>query len=590
MSNEISRRGFLKGAAGAVGAIAVTGLAGCAPQTPAAAKPETEQPSAGAAAADDWLGPEPATGSIAETQTFDVVIVGAGLAGICAARAAAEEGARVAIIEKSESFNCRSGEYALLNGTLNKRWGRENIVPTDVVVDRLMKECTYRNKRTILKKWAEHAHEVMDWFIEAYPDLTICTTTRQAVTQEQFDKGILVPLSWPLPEGYNYAEEDFPTFPSSMEFRSSRRDQQGFVVEANLNAALAKGAKIFYGCFGTKLLKDDRGRVTGIIVRDAKNSKYLQFNADRGVVLATGDNAGDEKILRHFAPEVIEKGVGNMGAMGMLGKDVEGNPVDTGDGLRMGAWLGAKVQDYHAPMTHHMGSGMGVTPFLQLNKHGERFMNEDIPGQQLHNQIELQPELTSFQIFDSDWGKQIPFMAPAHGGLCYIIPEDEDESNPNFADRQYTKLSAKKADSFAAQGNTIPELLRNLGFAGEGLERALASVQRYNELAKAGRDEDFGKSAKRMFPIEKAPFYATKWGTAAMLVCIGGLESDEDCRTFTAVDAKNPERQVIPGLYVCGNVMGNRFAVEYPICMRGISHSLCVYYGYAAGKNCAQGV
>ncbi|WP_242833959.1 FAD-binding protein [Desulfitobacterium hafniense] len=229
-----------------------------------------------------------------------------------------------------------------------------------------------------------------------------------------------------------------------MEFRSSRRDQQGFVVEANLNAALAKGAKIFYGCFGTKLLKDDKGRVTGIIVRDAKNSKYLQFNADRGVVLATGDNAGDEKILRHFAPEVIEKGVGNMGAMGMLGKDVEGNPVDTGDGLRMGAWLGAKVQDYHAPMTHHMGSGMGVTPFLQLNKHGERFMNEDIPGQQLHNQIELQPELTSFQIFDSDWGKQIPFMAPAHGGLCYIIPEDEDESNPNFADRQYTKLSAKK--------------------------------------------------------------------------------------------------------------------------------------------------
>ncbi|WP_242833958.1 FAD-dependent oxidoreductase [Desulfitobacterium hafniense] len=212
MSNEISRRGFLKGAAGAVGAIAVTGLAGCAPQTPAAATPETEQPSAGVATADDWLGPEPATGSIAETQTFDVVIVGAGLAGICAARAAAEEGARVAIIEKSESFNCRSGEYALLNGTLNKRWGRENIVPTDVVVDRLMKECTYRNKRTILKKWAEHAHEVMDWFIEAYPDLTICATTRQAVTQEQFDKGILVPLSWPLPAGYNYAEEDFPTF------------------------------------------------------------------------------------------------------------------------------------------------------------------------------------------------------------------------------------------------------------------------------------------------------------------------------------------------------------------------------------------
>ena len=29
---------------------------------------------------------------------------------------------------------------------------------------------------------------------------------------------------------------------------------------------------------------------------------------------------------------------------------------------------------------------------------------------------------------------------------------------------------------------------------------------------------------------------------------------------------------------------------EYPICMRGISHSLCVYYGYIAGKNCVAGV
>ena len=71
----------------------------------------------------------------------------------------------------------------------------------------------------------------------------------------------------------------------------------------------------------------------------------------------------------------------NMGAMGMLGVDVEGKTVETGDGLRMGAWIGAKVQDHHAPMTHHMGSGMGVTPFLQINKHGDRFMNECIPGQ-----------------------------------------------------------------------------------------------------------------------------------------------------------------------------------------------------------------
>lgn len=558
-----------------------------------AVEPEAEAEES--ADGDDWLGKEPVVETISETRDFDVVIIGAGLSGVCAARAAAEEGAKVALVEKSSSFNCRSGEYAVLNGTLNKRWGRENIVDEDEVVNRLMRECTYRNKRSILKKWASHAHEVIDWFIGAYPDLTICDTTRQAVTQEQFDKGILVPLAWPQPELYDYRNEDFPTYPTSMEFRSSRSDQQGFMVEANLNKAIEAGTETFFGCFGTKLLKDDSGRVTGVIIRDANNgSAYIQLNASKGVILATGDNSGDEKIMKHFAPEIVEKKIANMGAMGMLGVDVEGKTVETGDGLRMGAWIGAKVQDYHAPMTHHMGGGgagvgMGITPFLQLNLHGERFMNECIPGQQLENQIELQPECTSFQIFDSKWGEEIPYMPANHGGLCYVIPEDEDETNPNYSDRQYTKLSAKEG-SWDYEADTIEELLTQIGYEGEALETALASIQRYNELCHAGSDEDFGKPASRMFALENPPYYASKWGTTSMLVCVGGLESDENCHTFTEGDPSSPKRAVIPGLYVCGNVQGSRYAVEYPICLRGISHSLCVYYGYVAGKNCVAGV
>jgi hypothetical protein len=42
---------------------------------------------------------------------------------------------------------------------------------------------------------------------------------------------------------------------------------------------------------------------------------------------------------------------------------------------------------------------------------------------------------------------------------------------------------------------------------------------------------------------------------------------------------------VIPGLYVAGNVQGSRFAAEYPITLKGVSHSLAMFYGYIAGKN-----
>ena len=124
---------------------------------------------------------------------------------------------------------------------------------------------------------------------------------------------------------------------------------------------------------------------------------------------------------------------------------------------------------------------------------------------------------------------------------------------------------------------SAPAVLTQCGFEGDALDNALASVERYNELAKAGSDDDFGKPASRMFALENPPYYACQWGTTSMLVCVGGLESDENCHTFTEEDPASPKRDIIKGLYVCGNVQGSRYAVEYPICMRGISHSLCVY-------------
>ena len=277
--------------------------------------------------------------------------------------------------------------------------------------------------------------------------------------------------------------------------------------------------------------------------------------------------------------------------------DVEGNFTNQGDGIQLGMWAGAQVQQSHAPMIHHMGGGadlagvgvMGNAGFLNLDLNGKRFMNEDLPGQQLENQIELQPECTSFQLYDSKWGEEVPYMPANHGGLCYIIPEDEDESNPNYTDRQYTKISAK-AEAYQFKADTLEDLLTQCGFEGDALDNALASVERYNELAKAGSDDDFGKPASRMFALENPPYYACQWGTTSMLVCVGGLESDENCHTFTEEDPASPKRDIIKGLYVCGNVQGSRYAVEYPICMRGISHSLCVYYGYIAGKNCVAGV
>ena len=544
--------------------------------------------SSAAASENDWLGTEPEIdeSKVTKTVDVDVAVVGCGVAGVAAVRSIAEDGGKVAAFEKADGPQCRSGEYAVINGNVQAKWGRNTWTreQIDEIVDSHMVESTYRCKRSIMSKWAHNIGDAFDWWVEANPDLYYAETTRSAIPDENANN-FLIPIFYPLPENYDWKQERFPCYPTSVEFLPN----QSVTVNANMQKAVDTGnVETFYGCFVEKLIMED-GRCVGLYARDAATGEYIKCNAAKGVILATGDNSGDEKIMKHFAPEVVEKQIMNMGAMGMLGVDVEGNSVETGDGLRMGAWIGAKVQDHHAPMTHHMGSGMGVTPFLQLNKHGERFMNECIPGQQLENQIELQPECVSFQLYDAKWGEQVPYMPANHGGLCYIIPEDEDESNPNYTDRQYTKISAK-AEAYQFKADTLEELLTQCGYEGEALDTALASIQRYNELAKAGSDDDFGKPASRMFALENPPYYACQWGTTAMLVCVGGLESDENCHTFTEEDPASPKRDIIKGLYVCGNVQGSRYAVEYPICMRGISHSLCVYYGYIAGKNCVAGV
>lgn len=537
---------------------------------------------------EDWLGTEPEIdeSKVAKTVDVDVAVVGCGIAGVAACRSVAEEGGLVAAFEKADGPQCRSGEYAVINGKVQAKWGRDTWTreQIDDIIDSHMVESTYRCKRSIMSKWAHNIGETFDWWVEANPDLYYAETTRSAIPDESADN-FIIPIFYPLPEHYDWKQERFPCYPTSVEFKPD----QHVTVEANMQKAIDTGnVQTFYGCFVEKLIMDN-GRCVGLYARDAATGEYIKCNASKGVILSTGDYSQNTKMLKHFCPEVIENNIQCL----FTNVDVEGNFTNQGDGIQLGMWAGAQVQQSHAPMIHHMGGGadlagvgvMGNAGFLNLDLNGKRFMNEDLPGQQLENQIELQKNRESWQIFDSNWPEQLPYMPAAHGGACYYedyASEDEGPKN-NTTYRNYKspyQLEAAVADGRAVKADTLEELVAKIYPDDTAAQQtALDSIQRYNELAKAGYDEDFHKSASRMWAVENGPFYADKFTTALLLVCIGGLESDEDCHTFDA------DRNVIPGLYVAGNIQGNRFATEYPIGLKGVSHSMAMYYGYVAGKN-----
>ena len=547
--------------------------------------------SSAAASENDWLGTEPEIdeSKVTKTVDVDVAVVGCGVAGVAAVRSIAEDGGKVAAFEKADGPQCRSGEYAVINGNVQAKWGRNTWTreQIDEIIDSHMVESTYRCKRSIMSKWAHNIGDAFDWWVEANPELYYAETTRSAIPDENANN-FLIPIFYPLPENYDWKQERFPCYPTSVEFLPN----QSVTVNANMQKAVDTGnVDTFYGCFVEKLIMED-GRCVGLYARDAATGEYIKCNAAKGVILSTGDYSQNTKMLKHFCPEVIENNIQCL----FTNVDVEGNFTNQGDGIQLGMWAGAQVQQSHAPMIHHMGGGadlagvgvMGNAGFLNLDLNGKRFMNEDLPGQQLENQIELQKNRESWQIFDSNWPQQLPYMPAAHGGACYYedyASEDEGPKN-NATYRNYKspyQLETAVADGRAIKADTLEELVAKIYPDDTAAQQtALESIQRYNQLAKDGYDEDFHKPASRMWAVENGPFYADKFTTALLLVCIGGLESDENCHTFDA------DRNVIPGLYVAGNVQGNRFATEYPIGLKGVSHSMAMYYGYVAGKNAMQ--
>ena len=524
---------------------------------------------------EDWLGEEPVIPeeSVKETVEADVIIVGAGIAGICAARAAAEEGASVVLVEKSTHFNARSGQYCVPGGKINEYFGRPAVDP-DLITNRIMRDSQYRVKRAIISRWAKNAHEVFDWYIAAMPEMYIAKTSEEKIPEEH-RRFHLAPIDWPQPPEYNYMEEEFPVYPNSLVFNPGHAPLLKRILE---NCVKDYGVKVFYAHKAERLEREN-GRFTGVVIRDMKNGGYVRLKAGKSVVLCTGDNAGNPEILKRFYPSVLTHGIP---LTPMRTKDAEGNLINTGDGLKLGAWAGAAVQEYHAINAHNMGvmfSAMGNTPFLFLNKHGKRFMNECVPGQQLQDQLELQPGRVLFQIYDDNWREQLRFMPPSHGSYSGYSKEDTGNHFDSIMSEPAFQKSIEKGTILV--GETLDELLDKLDI---DKENAKKSIERYSELARKGHDDDFGKPAKRMFPIEKGPFYASTWGLSPMLCCHGGLESDEECHVYST------EGEIMPGLYVAGNVQGCIYAGEYPICVRGMSHSICMFYGYVAGKNAMSGV
>ena len=582
---KISRRDFMKGSA-AVGASAAAaamlgGLAFASGEADAVSGATVSQQGgasggSGEAAAvelpDFLTPPEPiAESEIAETLEADVVIVGCGLSGLMAARSASEEGLSVVVLEKSTSYNYRSGQYGICGSTLQKERGME--FDGSAAVGDLMKEMGYRPDQRLWNMWRDRSGEAFDWLLE--PAAGNVDVIDMYAKSYDSAKITICTIHWPKPDTYDPAEEFSPTYPAAT---LTFIPDQGDILALSYQRCIDQGVDFRFSTWVRQLVRpNNTGRVEGVIAQK-QDGTYFKVLAGKAVVMAAGDYASNEAMVKYFCG-------GRTYPTMFTSRDANGAVTNIGEGQCMGAWIGARIEDGpHAPMTHTLGGALGVDPYLLLNSEGKRFCNEDVAGQQLSSQLYRQKSDSGWSIFDDDYPDQVELMPCSHGSVNHILPA---EDVPNLAGAVMTigrsaVTSRSAVERSCVTADTIEELAEKLYKDEEAQKHMIAAVKRYNQLADQGHDDDFNKSSKRMFPIRKAPFYASQISAGSMLVCLGGLSVDPE--TLNVLD---DDMKPIDGLYAVGNNMGGRILQDYPVTIAGASHGTCLTFGYLVGKKIA---
>ncbi len=562
----LSRRQFGKLAAlGASGMVASAILDGGMPK----------KVSAEGAGTPAWMAkPAPIDpGSIAETHTADIVIIGSGNAGTPAARAAAECGASVIVIEKQEEkrFSFFGNECGTVNSGFALGRGVEKIDPVEVLKD-WQKRTINRTNPRLIRQYAFHSGATFDWLIEVIPQAFIDTITI---------------FCFPLPQKYPGEYAGFKTFPGTAMFYGGKGYGWGDMMKLNVERAKQLGAKYFFGNDVKEIIKED-GAVKGVIAR-AGDGRYLKYFGKKGVVIAAGDFGGNREMCadllsesRDLFPDTTDQWQG-------MSRD--------GAGQRLGIWAGGRMEPGPRAQMNGIGSGayglLGAAPFLLFtNRNGERYTDESFIGMwgTSHQGIR-QPKGLLTAIWDAKWRQSLETQALEHGnvdtGDRKALKEMEETMGkvPGSGKEGYPPglpRTGRMAHRITYAANSLEELAGYLGYESRTIDAFVATVKHYNELCKKGYDEDFGKDPRALIPIDTPPFYGcrdnSKEAQPGAMCTLAGLVIDEKQRVLDAND------DPIPGLYATGNSSGGRFALQYSTPIGGCSIGIATTLGKIVGE------
>lgn len=569
-SLPLSRRSFLTGAAVVGAGAAIAGLTGCSSGATAKssdkAKTPGDEPATQSAQGSvpggegnplPWeIAPEPISDDqIAEVIDCDIVVCGAGIAGLPGIAYAAEQGANVHILEKAGTWGTKRLCTCGFNADCQLKY--DLVTDRDEFVTEVWKITNGSQGRMIsYGRWFDNSGPFVNWLEGVFVNKGYGLIPQAATGIKVTNDGV----------GQSDGASSFwKTYGAMIYFVDENGKTNVDGGDLDWTGILAKyaeenGATFHYNTPAVQLVMDDSGRVTSVI-GETEEGDYVKINASKGILLATGDMAGDREMMGYYNPSLLKCHI------------LTREEKNTGDGHKMGLWVGADMDDFAAgdmfpfvavspdatsdqrPKFEGSRSYAAVAslPVLMVDTSGRRLAAEDLPFQAYSiPKITATADGYAWSIWDGAWETKFPEGFPRADYLS--------ENSQEQMDREVKAGLTLKAD-------TLEELVEMMGVDPEVFA---ATLDRYHELCAGGKDLDFYKSSSWLTTIDTPPFYACK--TCSNITSTrGGLRNDDRCRVIDK--AGRP----IPGLYAAGNTAGSFYGSVYPpnVMGSGIGHGQC---------------
>lgn len=512
-------------------------------------------------------------------EVVDVVVVGAGAAGLPAALNAARHGSSVLVLEKAAEAGGTMRKSAAWYWIPNNTYMREDGKPDDRdaflrYVARLARPQGYDpgGERFGLSEWE-------------FATVSAIYDNAAVANDALAELGAIKPLYSPaIPDYHSTIPEAKVPYGRTLQIdRGDGEMGKGDVLTAQLLAAAERlGVPIRYEHRVEGVVVDEDGAVVG--VRASSAGGDLAVQARQGVVFATGGFTHSEELRRNFLPAPV--------LSGCAARTNEGDFVHIATALGVPlrnmnyAWMAPIPLEIALQRSPYL-SGMFAVPgdsMLWVDKYGRRVVNEKA----IYNELAMSfleydpgkleyPRLVMTMVWDQ---RTMDLWQPVHEKPATTPPRLALDNYGNIVYDDFHVIRGESLDALAA---AVDERLASVAARTGGFrldasfrENLPRSVARFNELAATGRDADFHRGESpielvfngearagnatgnpTMYPLsDQGPYYAA-------LVCAGTLDTKGGPATNTNGQVLDVDGEPVPGLYAAGNCAANASGQAY---------------------------